>query len=175
MGQRQPAPRLQGTASPVVLPSGQGTTDAGRPHTQGRASALMSVEAEKGKDTVQGILSLYNIDVRVLFNTGSTHSFVAPRVMCHIPFSSTLLPYYLIVSTSGGVELVGSEVYRDCKIMVHDKELPGDLIILDIHDFDLILGMDWLSRHYAKVDCRCKVIHLSHPNSQSYRIEALDR
>ncbi|XP_052181975.1 uncharacterized protein LOC127794769 [Diospyros lotus] len=85
------------------------------------------------------------------------------RIVCHIPFSSTLLPYYLIVSTPGGVELVGSEVYRDCKIMVHDKELHRDLIILDIHDFDLILGIDWLSRHYAKVDCRCKVIHFELP------------
>ncbi|XP_052182009.1 uncharacterized protein LOC127794798 [Diospyros lotus] len=85
---------------------------------------------------------------------GSTHSFVAPKIVCHIPFSSMLLPYYLVVSTPGGVELLGSEIYRDYKIMLHDKELPGDLIILDIHDFDLILGMDWLSRHYAKVDCR---------------------
>ncbi|XP_052197391.1 uncharacterized protein LOC127804559 [Diospyros lotus] len=171
MGQWQSVPRLQGTAPPLAPPLRQGTTDISRPHTQGRAFALTSTEAEKGKDTVQGILSLYDIDVCVLFDTGSTHSFVAPRIVCHIPFSSTLLPYYLIVSTPGGVELVGSEIYRDCKIMVHDKELPGDLIILDIHDFDLILGMDWLSRHYAKVDCRCKVIHFESPHQPviSYR------
>ena len=112
---------------------------------------------------MQGILSLYGIDVRVLFDMGSTHSFIAPRIVCHIPFSSTLLPYCLIVSTPGGVELVGSEFYKDCKIMVHDQELPRDLIILDIHDFDLILGVDWLSQHYAKVDCRCKVIHFELP------------
>ena len=112
---------------------------------------------------MQGILSLYDIDVRVLFDTGSTHSFVTPRIMYHIPFSSTLLPYCLIVSTPRGAELVGSEVNKDCNIMVHDQELPGDLIILDIHDFDLILGVDWLSQHYAKVDCRCKVIHFELP------------
>jgi len=124
---------------------------------------LTVAKVEKENDIVQGILSLYDINVCVLFDTGSTHSFVALRIVCYIPFSGTLLPHYLIMSTLGGVELVGSEVYRNYKIMVHDKELPGDLIILDIYDFDLILGMDWLSRHYAKVDCRCKVIHFELP------------
>jgi len=116
-------------------------------------------KGEKGKDTVQGILSLYDIDVRVLFNTGSTHSFVAPRVVCYIPIPRTLLLYYLIVSTPRNVELVCSEVYKDCKIMVHDKELPGNLVVLDIKDFNLNLGMDWLFQHYAKVNYRHQVIH----------------
>ena len=80
--------------------------------------------------------------MRVLFDTGSTHSFVTPQVVCHIPILRTLLPYYLIVSMRGNVELVCSEVYRDCKIMVHDKELLGNLVVLDIKYLDLILGMD---------------------------------
>ncbi|XP_052181900.1 uncharacterized protein LOC127794693 [Diospyros lotus] len=163
-GQRQSVPRLQGMASSLALPPGQSTADADRPHIQGRVFALTTTEAEQGKDTVQGILSLYDIDVCVLFDTGSTHSFVTPRVVCHIPISSTLLPYYLIVTTPGDTKMVGSEVYRDCKIMVHDKEFPGNLVVLDIKDFDLILGMDWLSQHYAKVDCRHKVIHFELPH-----------
>lgn len=32
-----------------------------------------------------------------------------------------------------------------------------------IQDFDLLLGMDWLSRHYARVDCRGKVISFEYP------------
>ncbi|XP_052210449.1 uncharacterized protein LOC127813488 [Diospyros lotus] len=163
-GQRQSVPRLQGMAPSLALPSGQSTADADKPHIQGRVFALTTAEAEQGKDTVQGILSLYDIDVCVLFDTGSTHSFVAPRVVCHIPISSTLLPYYLIVTTPGDTKMVGSEVYRDCKIIVHDKEFPGNLVVLDIKDFDLILGMDWLSQHYAKVDCRHKVIHFELPH-----------
>ena len=31
-----------------------------------------------------------------------------------------------------------------------------NLIPLDIHDFDIILGMDWLSYHRAIVDCELK-------------------
>ena len=35
-----------------------------------------------------------------------------------------------------------------------------DLIALPFHAFDLILGMDWLSKHWAIVDCDKKTILL---------------
>ena len=28
-----------------------------------------------------------------------------------------------------------------------------DLVALDMRDFDVVLGMDWLSRHRATLDC----------------------
>ena len=44
--------------------------------------------------------------------------------------------------------------------MVHDREFPVDLIALPFHEFDLILGMDWLSKHRAIVDCDKKMVLL---------------
>ncbi|XP_052190408.1 uncharacterized protein LOC127800028 [Diospyros lotus] len=116
-----------------------------RPQVQGRVYALTSVEAEQGSGTIQGILSLYNHDVQVLFDIGATHSFIAPHVMCYIPHSWIAFPYHLIVSTPGDRVMVGRGKFENCEIGVHDRKLLGDLIILDISDFDLILGMDWLS------------------------------
>ncbi|XP_052191886.1 uncharacterized protein LOC127801065 [Diospyros lotus] len=147
----------------LVLPQAQHPTAIDKPHVQGRVFTLTQVEAKKGNDNIQGILTLYEIDVHALFDTGSTNSFITPRVACHIPVLKVSLSYYLIVTTPRNTELVGSEICRDCKIKVHDRELPGDLVVLDIKDFDLILGMDWLSRHHAKVDCYGKVIHFELP------------
>ena len=31
-----------------------------------------------------------------------------------------------------------------------------NLIPLDMHGFDIILGMDWLSYHHAIIDCELK-------------------
>ena len=39
----------------------------------------------------------------------------------------------------------------------------ANLILLDIHDFDVILGMDWLSRHHAIVDCYRKEVRFCRP------------
>ena len=36
--------------------------------------------------------------------------------------------------------------------------MSADLVVLDLTDFDIILGMDWLSTHGATLDCRDKVV-----------------
>ena len=46
-------------------------------------------------------------------------------------------------------------VYRDCPIKIQE---------LSFREFDVILGMDWLSRHRAIVDCRMKRVTLRTPN-----------
>ena len=38
-------------------------------------------------------------------------------------------------------------VHRDCPIKIQEYEFLGDLIELSFREFDVILGMDWLSRH----------------------------
>ncbi|XP_052197353.1 uncharacterized protein LOC127804521 [Diospyros lotus] len=133
------------------------------PEVQGRVFALTAAEAEKGTNTIQGILSLYNHDVRALFDTRSSHSFIALHAASHVPHPRIVLPFHLIVSTPGGNQLWGREVLFNCEIEVHDRKLPGDLVILDLRDFDLILGMDWLLNHYAKFDCHQKIIHFEPP------------
>ena len=44
--------------------------------------------------------------------------------------------------------------------MIHDKEFFVDLIAFPFHEFDLILGMDWLSKHRAIVNCDKRTIML---------------
>ena len=55
-------------------------------------------------------------------------------------------------------------VYRDCPIKIQEYEFLGDLIELSFKGFEVILGMDWLSRRQAKVDCRMKRVTLRTPN-----------
>ena len=57
-----------------------------------------------------------------------------------------------------------NKVYRDCPIRITEYEFLGDLIELSFREFDVILGMDWLSRHQAIVDCRRKRVTLRTPN-----------
>ena len=38
-------------------------------------------------------------------------------------------------------------------IRMGEHEFEANLMSLDIHDFDVILFMDWLEFHYTTVDC----------------------
>ena len=48
-----------------------------------------------------------------------------------------------------------------CPIVIYDREFSAYLIALPFHEFDLILGMDWLSKRRAIIDCDKKTAVLS--------------
>ena len=60
--------------------------------------------------------------------------------------------------------VIVNRVYRDCPILIREYEFPGDLIELSFKEFDVIFGMDWLSRHQVMVDCRMKILTLRMSN-----------
>jgi len=67
------------------------------------------------------------------------------------------------MTTLGDKIMVAREMFENYEIRVYDKKLLGDLVILDVKDFDLIFGMDWLSQHYARVYCQYKIIDFKLP------------
>lgn len=58
----------------------------------------------------------------------------------------------LVVTTPIGDIVFSDQVYLSYVVNVEGHELPVDLIVLDILDFDAIPGMDWLSRNHTKLD-----------------------
>ena len=44
------------------------------------------------------------------------------------------------------------------KICLDEYELEVDLIPLELNDFDVILGMNWLSKHKAHIDYYIKIV-----------------
>ncbi|GFY96673.1 hypothetical protein Acr_11g0009790 [Actinidia rufa] len=69
---------------------------------------------------------------------------------------SVLLEYELSVSLPSGDTMLCDRVYNSCEICVNDVPLFVDLILLEMHGFDIILGMDWLSSYCTLIDCELK-------------------
>ena len=64
----------------------------------------------------------------------------------------------MLVTSPLGHSVRVSRVYKNCHLMTHDREFSVDLLALSFHEFDLILGMNWLSKHRAIVDCDKKIV-----------------
>ena len=81
----------------------------------------------------------------VLLIKGIVSRFVKERTTSWIRF---------ILRVRGGELLTVNvnKVYKNCPIVINDKEFPVDLIALPFREFDLILGMDCLSKHRVIVD-----------------------
>ncbi|XP_049371627.1 uncharacterized protein LOC125836498 [Solanum verrucosum] len=67
------------------------------------------------------------------------------------------------VSTPVGESLVVDQILRSCLVTIQGYDTRVDLILLDMVDSDVILGMDWLSPYHAVLDCYAKTVTLSIP------------
>ncbi|KAK4381676.1 Retrovirus-related Pol polyprotein from transposon.6 [Sesamum angolense] len=57
---------------------------------------------------------------------------------------------------SGGV--VVNSVRKGSIVRIGDVNLPVDLVVMDLKEFDVILGIDWLAQHREVVDCYKKEV-----------------
>ncbi|XP_070681185.1 uncharacterized protein [Malus domestica] len=75
----------------------------------------------------------------------------------------TPLGYELEFSMLRGETCYINWVYQGCPVLVEDVVMAANLVPLDIVDFDVILGMDWLHYNRAKMDCYKKTVTFHRP------------
>ena len=85
--------------------------------------------------------------MHALIVPGSTHSYVCIEHLFDKMPSVEQLAYDMHVTSPLGHSVRVNQVYKNCPLVIHDREFSVDLIALPFHEFDLILGMDWLSKH----------------------------
>ena len=66
--------------------------------------------------------------------------------------------YLLSVSSPIVGSMTCSYMYPTCEIIVGDAHLFIDLLPLNIDHLDVILGMDWLTKYHATIDCVTKQV-----------------
>ncbi|XP_069148015.1 uncharacterized protein [Solanum lycopersicum] len=98
--------------------------------------------------------------VSILFDPRSTFSYVSTyfAVAFDLIYDSMTVP--IRISTPVGKPLVVNQVYRSCLVSLAGYDTWVDLIILGMVDFDVILGMDWVSPYHDVLDCNSKTVTL---------------
>ncbi|XP_024965104.1 uncharacterized protein LOC112505427, partial [Cynara cardunculus var. scolymus] len=64
------------------------------------------------------------------------------------------------VSTFNEELLDADKVYKDCLLILHDYKFLINLIPMDIHGFDIVIGMDWLAKNHAHIICAHQMIRI---------------
>ena len=67
--------------------------------------------------------------------------------------------------------LVCNSMLKSCVIQIEDREMLADLILMDMYDYDIILGMDWLVAYHASVDCFGKEMVFRTPGEPKFRFK----
>ena len=117
--------------------------------TQARVYAVTQQDADAAPDVVTGIISILDHDAYTLVDPEATHSFASKHFLDHFQIKTQPL--------EGRMR---DRVIRDSRILIKGQEFPANLVALDMRDFDVVLGMDWLSLHRATLDCYKKEVKL---------------
>ncbi|KAL0556523.1 hypothetical protein IC582_005037 [Cucumis melo] len=143
---------------------------AGAPH-QGKVFATNKTEAERAGTVVTGTLPVLGHYALVLFDSGSSHSFISSAFVLHAHLEVEPLHHVLSVSTPSGECILSKEKVKACQIEIAGCVIEVTLLVLDMPDFDVILGMDWLAANHASIDCSRKEVAFNPPSMASFKFK----
>ena len=109
------------------------------------------------------MISVYDHDAYALVDPGATHSFISVPFTERHQIESQPIDGRMVVSVPNGDIMISERIVPGSRLVIQNKDFPTDLIVLGIHDFDIVLGMDWLSKHKATLDCYKKEVRLVRP------------
>ena len=89
----------------------------------------------------------------MLFDSGASHSFIATSVLIELGLEVETLEEPLYVSSPLGMRARIGMICRGCELDISGTLLTVDLRIMDMSEFDVILGMDWLTVYKVVIDC----------------------
>ena len=119
-------------------------------------------EADVAPEVMTCAIQVFDRDAYVLIAPSATQSFISAKFIAQV---NEIQPIdcSMVVSLPTGDSLIANRVYMCCRVIIEGHEFMANLVLLDIQDFDVILGMDWLSRHHATMDCFRKEVKFCRP------------
>ncbi|XP_027155645.1 uncharacterized protein LOC113756018 [Coffea eugenioides] len=164
--ERASTPQSTGAASKPANAGGN------RPKVPVRVYAMGRQEVTDPSAVIEGTLSLFRRTANVLIDPVATHSFVNPAFMAYIDVNAEKLPYDLEIKTPvTNKSLLANMVYKGCEVWIGKRKLLVDLIILALQGNDVILGMDWLAKYHAQLDCRAKTVDFHIPGEPTLQLD----
>jgi hypothetical protein len=96
--------------------------------------------------------------VHALFNLGAIHSFVTNRLVGKLRKNPCMIKRGFIISIMLGKNVNIDHVYKGIKVDINGCEMRVDPLPLELYDFEVILGIDWLGMYRAQTDYFAKTL-----------------
>ncbi|XP_070020805.1 uncharacterized protein [Nicotiana sylvestris] len=151
--------QARGSHNQVGHGAGRGADRVTQGGEQPRLFATLDLQSEEASSEVTtGILLVCSHNAYAIMDPGLTFSYVTPYFAINLGLEPEQISEPFLVSTPVGESVKITRVYRGCIVSVQGRNTKADLIELEMLDFDVIMGMDWLSSCYAMLDCHAKIV-----------------
>jgi hypothetical protein len=117
-------------------------------------------DAQAAPNVIIGMILVNDNGIIVLFDSVTSHSFVAANFVQKHNLPLSMLKNWMIVSSPGG-DMHARHVCSKVSILIRGVEFLTILIVLESNGIDVILGMDWLNKHKGMINCAKKAVRLT--------------
>ncbi|GJW99756.1 putative reverse transcriptase domain-containing protein [Tanacetum coccineum] len=130
----------------------------------GNAPAKVYVVGNAGtnpdSNVVMGTFLLNDRYASILFDTGANRSFVSTTFSSLIDITSITLDHYYDVELANEKIIRINTIIRGCTLNLLDHPFNINLMPIELGSFDVIIGMDWLSKYHTLIDCAKKIVRI---------------
>ncbi|GKA55498.1 putative reverse transcriptase domain-containing protein [Tanacetum coccineum] len=136
----------------------------GNQRRNGNAPAKVYMVGNAGtnpdSNVVTGTFLLNDRYASILFDTGADRSFVSTAFSSLIDITPTTLDHYYDVELADGKIIGINTIIRGCTLNFLNHPFNINLMPVELGSFDVIIGMDWLSKYHAVIDCAEKIVRI---------------
>ncbi|GJU95618.1 putative reverse transcriptase domain-containing protein [Tanacetum coccineum] len=125
-----------------------------------RAYAVGVAGQNPDNNVVTGTFLLNNRCASILFDTGADRSFVSTQFSTLINIAPTTLDHGYNVELADGRIIWVNTVLLGCTLNFLNHPFHVDLMPVEMGTYDIIIGMDWLTKYQAIIDCAKKIVRI---------------
>jgi hypothetical protein len=128
-------------------------------------------EAQEAPDVVIGMFLINDTSTVVMFDSRASHSFISVIFVGKHNLPLALLRCQMVVISRGG-DMPTRQLCPMLNLKIRGVDFVANNIVLESKGIDVILGMDWLSKHKVLIDCAKKSIKLTTPEGKEIEFVA---
>ncbi|GJX06637.1 putative reverse transcriptase domain-containing protein [Tanacetum coccineum] len=129
-------------------------------NAQGRAYMLRDRNAHQNPNIVMGMFLLNQHLARVLFDSGADKSFVSISLPSKLNIPPITIDTFYDIEMAEGNLVSTNTVIQGAILTLLNQPFKIDLMPIKLGSFDVVIGMDWLSKYHARIICDEKVVHI---------------
>ncbi|GJT03962.1 reverse transcriptase domain-containing protein [Tanacetum coccineum] len=152
--------RAPGQAGNRLALEGNRNTQNNGNQARGRAFNVNAVDSLQDPNIVTGTFSLNDYFATVLFDSGADFSFISTKFAPLLNVKRGIISSGYVIEVANGKKEEVDRIICDCKLELGNSLFTIDLIPLGHGSFDVIVGMDWLSKNKAEIVCHEKVVRI---------------
>nr|GEV33844.1 putative reverse transcriptase domain-containing protein [Tanacetum cinerariifolium] len=134
---------------------------SGNDVAQGRVYVLGGRDASPDSNVITGTFLLNNRYAKILFDTGADRSFVSTTFSALIDITPTTLENHYDVELADGKIIGVNTIIYGCTLNFMNYPFNIDLMHVPPGSFDVIIGMDWLTKYHGVIICDEKIVRVS--------------